>query len=103
MDACSICGKQALELQTHHIAEQAKADANGFITLSENQFHKDSAFNLMVLCEKCHKNVHTQLHTQEKIQEKIQQKIHEKIPEKTSVKTPLQNQLPNSEKLIKVN
>ena len=61
MDACSICGKQALELQTHHIAEQSKADANGFITLSENQFHKDSAFNLIVLCDKCHKNIHSQI------------------------------------------
>ena len=85
MDACSICGKQAIELQTHHIAEQAKADANGFITLSESSFHKDSTFNLIVLCEKCHKNVHKQLHTTEKEKVTAKEKIQEKLTDLITV------------------
>jgi len=57
MDSCTICGRKpndTSKLQTHHIKEQSKADKNGFI----EHYHKDSTFNLIVLCDNCHKNLH---------------------------------------------
>ena len=41
------------QLETHHKEEQYKADANGFI----RHFHKNTKFNLMVLCHKCHAKI----------------------------------------------
>ncbi|GAH07187.1 unnamed protein product, partial [marine sediment metagenome] len=58
MDSCSVCGKKPnflKSLETHHITEQNKADSNGYI----NHSHKDSAFNLITLCNDCHKNLHS--------------------------------------------
>lgn len=57
MDSCSVCGKQPTglgELHTHHISEQSKADKNGFI----EHYHKDASFNLITLCDNCHKSLH---------------------------------------------
>ena len=58
MDSCSLCGKNPNyenELHTHHINEQNKADSNGYI----EHYHKDSSFNLIILCDECHKNLHS--------------------------------------------
>jgi DNA mismatch repair protein MutS len=53
VDACSLCQRK-MNLQTHHIHEQHEADEKGFI----GNFHKDSTFNLVVLCDECHKKLH---------------------------------------------
>jgi DNA mismatch repair protein MutS len=53
VDQCSLCQRK-MNLQTHHIHEQHEADEKGFI----GNFHKDSAFNLVVLCDECHKKLH---------------------------------------------
>ena len=58
LDSCSVCGKKPNgfgKLQTHHIAEQSKANKNGYI----EHYHKDSTFNLITLCDSCHKNLHS--------------------------------------------
>ncbi|GAH35581.1 unnamed protein product, partial [marine sediment metagenome] len=58
MDSCTVCGRKPQgigELHTHHINEQAKADENGYI----EHYHKDSSFNLITLCESCHKSLHS--------------------------------------------
>jgi DNA mismatch repair protein MutS len=49
---CSICKKPTEEV--HHINEQHLADKDGYI----GNFHKNSLFNLVQLCEKCHNNIH---------------------------------------------
>lgn len=49
MTECEKCGSKH-NLETHHIKEQSDADENGFI----GSMHKNTASNLMVLCEKCH-------------------------------------------------
>jgi DNA mismatch repair protein MutS len=53
VDQCSIC-KTHLNLQTHHLKEQREADERGFI----EHYHKNAAFNLLVLCQKCHQEIH---------------------------------------------
>lgn len=53
VDSCVLCGKK-IELQTHHIKEQAKADSNGFI----GDVYKDDLYNLIVVCRGCHENIH---------------------------------------------
>jgi len=53
MDSCFQCGKN-IDLHTHHINEQNKADKDGFI----QHFHKNNIFNLVVLCENCHQTLH---------------------------------------------
>jgi DNA mismatch repair protein MutS len=58
LDSCNVCGKKPNgfgKLQTHHINEQSKADKNGFI----EHYHKDSSFNLITICDTCHKNLHS--------------------------------------------
>ena len=58
MDSCTVCGKQPQgigELHTHHINEQAGANTNGYI----EHYHKDSTFNLITLCNSCHKSLHS--------------------------------------------
>jgi DNA mismatch repair protein MutS len=52
MTKCKICGARAEEV--HHIHEQCTADEHGYI----NTFHKNSKFNLVALCDSCHKSVH---------------------------------------------
>lgn len=54
VDKCSFCSTN-LNLHEHHIQEQHKADKRGMI----NTYHKNSSFNLLVLCNKCHSNFHS--------------------------------------------
>ena len=49
---CSICKMPTEEV--HHINEQHLADKDGYI----GNFHKNSLFNLVQLCEKCHDKIH---------------------------------------------
>lgn len=53
VDRCTLC-LTTLNLQSHHIKEQNTADENGFI----EHFHKNSSFNLLVLCDNCHRQLH---------------------------------------------
>lgn len=53
MNECSLC-KSTINLHTHHITPQNQADEHEYITY----YHKNSSFNLMVLCEKCHVKIH---------------------------------------------
>jgi len=53
VDQCSIC-KSKISLHVHHIEPQNMADENNFI----GYYHKNSSFNLMVVCEKCHMDIH---------------------------------------------
>lgn len=53
VDKCSLCGS-FFDLATHHLAEQSTADERGFI----EHYHKNSNFNLLVLCQTCHKKLH---------------------------------------------
>lgn len=52
---CERCGTE-LSTETHHLAEQANADGDGFIV--GTAVHKNHAANLMALCEKCHLEIH---------------------------------------------
>jgi DNA mismatch repair protein MutS len=45
---CELCGEMATE--THHILEQANADARGYV----DGIHKNHPANLVGLCERCH-------------------------------------------------
>jgi len=69
VDRCAVCGKRdgtrdevsfisksgpSEPLHTHHIREQGDADENGYVDI----IHKNSTFNLMVLCQQCHQRVH---------------------------------------------
>lgn len=53
VDQCTIC-KSKISLHVHHIEPQKAADENNFI----GYYHKNSSFNLIVVCEKCHNNIH---------------------------------------------
>ncbi len=53
-DLCQICNKHNAHFHIHHILPQHLADSNGNI----GNMHKDSAFNLVTLCEECHHKVH---------------------------------------------
>jgi len=53
VDKCQICSNN-IDLHTHHIAEQHTADEQGFI----GYYHKDSKFNLLILCQDCHQKLH---------------------------------------------
>ena len=52
---CEKCGTE-LSTETHHLAEQANADLDGFIV--GTAVHKNHVANLMALCEKCHLEIH---------------------------------------------
>lgn len=52
VDVCQFCGDNS-NLQTHHIQKQRLADQNGHI----NHYHKNSSFNLIVLCRRCHEQL----------------------------------------------
>jgi len=54
MDECKIC-KSKEHIEVHHIRFQRNANERGLI---ENRFHKNSEFNLVPLCDKCHDEVH---------------------------------------------
>lgn len=53
MNECSVCGTHDSQ-EVHHIQEQHKSDKDGYIST----FHKNSLFNLVSLCGKCHDAVH---------------------------------------------
>lgn len=53
VDHCTLCGGH-IDLQTHHMQEQADADDHGFI----GHYHKNEAYNLVVLCKRCHDQLH---------------------------------------------
>jgi DNA mismatch repair protein MutS len=52
-DKCQVCGEKAIEI--HHINEQKNADTDGYLN---GKYHKNSKFNLVCLCDKCHDEVH---------------------------------------------
>lgn len=54
MDNCEICGRKN-NLETHHINEQKNCDSNGFV--NDKHFHKNEIYNLVCLCNECHKKV----------------------------------------------
>jgi len=54
VDVCQLCGSKE-DLQTHHIVHQASATADGRIAPG---VHKNTKFNLAVLCEACHEKHH---------------------------------------------
>lgn len=54
VDSCSKCGSKK-NLHTHHINPQKNANDFGII----DNFHKNSKFNLEILCDKCHKLEHS--------------------------------------------
>jgi DNA mismatch repair protein MutS len=58
MGICEMCkGKRGQEV--HHISEQARADEDGYILHEDGTvYHKNRRFNLMSLCESCHKEIH---------------------------------------------
>lgn len=53
---CQVCNdnNKHTKFHIHHILEQELADSNGYIGL----IHKNDKFNLVTLCESCHKKVH---------------------------------------------
>ena len=53
-EACYVCNMRCSE-EVHHIHEQHTADKDGYIST----FHKNSLFNLVSLCGKCHDDVHS--------------------------------------------
>jgi DNA mismatch repair protein MutS len=53
LSSCAIC-KNMVE-DTHHIAPQETADAEGNI---DGHFHKNHKYNLLPLCKDCHNRVH---------------------------------------------
>lgn len=53
VDTCFVCGEVANEV--HHLKEQATADADGFVA---GGHHMNKAFNLVAICEKCHRVQH---------------------------------------------
>lgn len=52
---CELCNDE-ISQETHHLAEQNKADQEGYI----GTFHKNHKANLLALCEKCHVKQHNQ-------------------------------------------
>ena len=56
-EECGYCPRLPTDspLDTHHVRHQSSADENGMI----NGVHKDSLFNLKVLCKTCHKAEHS--------------------------------------------
>lgn len=58
VDECTLCHAR-INLQSHHLKEQSKADQRGYI----EHHHKNAVFNLLVLCETCHKKIHQESKT----------------------------------------
>jgi DNA mismatch repair protein MutS len=54
LDKCKLCGSKE-NLHTHHIVEQKNSNESGLVY---NRFHKNKKFNLLVVCENCHKKIH---------------------------------------------
>jgi DNA mismatch repair protein MutS len=53
VDHCEMCGSRD-NLHTHHKREQNEANEIGII----EHFHKNTKFNLMIVCETCHHSIH---------------------------------------------
>lgn len=56
MDKCFKCASKK-NLVTHHIVEQHLANKD--TGLIDNRYHKNSQFNIMVLCQDCHNLIHS--------------------------------------------
>lgn len=56
VNSCAICHQNSytVELHTHHIQEQHKADEKGLI----GNMHMNKRDNLIILCRECHTNLH---------------------------------------------
>jgi len=57
MNLCEKCNENA-GTEVHHLQHQKNADSAGFIKTESSFFHKNTAANLMTLCEKCHDQFH---------------------------------------------
>jgi len=62
IDKCGICGTNK-NLEVHHILFQQNAVEKGFIKSDvvesgNNGIHKNRAFNLIPICQKCHDDIH---------------------------------------------
>lgn len=76
IDECELCHSK-IQLQTHHLQHQKDADEQGFV----GTYHKNSSFNLMVLCEECHVKLHSLLKEGSDMIEVIKQLEKQKLVE----------------------
>jgi len=58
VSTCEKCGKNA-GTEVHHLQFQSNANDKGFISTTDNVFHKNNLANLMTLCEVCHNEIHS--------------------------------------------
>jgi predicted HNH restriction endonuclease len=49
---------ETMSEEVHHLAPQAAADENGFITTNGGVFHKNHVANLASVCSRCHDKLH---------------------------------------------
>jgi len=54
---CEMC-METMSEEVHHLAPQAAADENGFITTNGGVFHKNHVANLASVCSRCHDKLH---------------------------------------------
>jgi DNA mismatch repair protein MutS len=54
---CEKCNKN-MGSEVHHLQHQSSADLNGFISNTNEIFHKNNLANLMTICESCHNKEH---------------------------------------------
>lgn len=54
---CEMC-METMSEEVHHLAPQAAADENGFITTNGGAFHKNHVANLASVCSRCHDKLH---------------------------------------------
>ena len=50
---------ETMSEEVHHLAPQAAADENGFITTNGGAFHKNHVANLASVCSRCHDKLHS--------------------------------------------
>lgn len=55
---CEMC-METMSEEVHHLAPQAAADENGFITTNGGAFHKNHVANLASVCSRCHDKLHS--------------------------------------------
>ena len=58
INKCELCNSE-ISLETHHINEQKNANEYGIIITEDNIYHKNTKFNLQILCNSCHKKMHS--------------------------------------------
>ena len=56
---CEMC-METMSEEVHHLAPQATADENGFITTNGGAFHKNHVANLASVCSRCHDKLHAE-------------------------------------------